>query len=73
VGHFKRYFKYTLYIIIGMNNVMSSSKDWSFNQIVADVWCFFEHISMTPTASIYSITVTARGSPSGTASTARRI
>ena len=35
VGHFKRYFKYTLYIIIGMNNVMSSSKDWPFNQILA--------------------------------------
>lgn len=35
VGHFKRYFKYTLYIIISMNIVMSSSKDWSFNQILA--------------------------------------
>ena len=27
VGHFKRYFKYTLYIIISMNIVMSTSKD----------------------------------------------
>lgn len=40
VGHFKRYFKYTLYIIIGMNNVMSSSKDWSFDQILAYLWSF---------------------------------
>ncbi len=35
VSHFKRYFKYTLYIIISMNIVMYSSKDWSFNQIMA--------------------------------------
>ena len=35
VGHFKKYFKYTLYIIISMNIVMYSSKDWSFNQIMA--------------------------------------
>ena len=40
VGHSKRYFKYTLYIVIGMNNVMSSSKDWSFNQILACLWSF---------------------------------
>ena len=40
VSHFKRYFKYTLYIIISMNIVMSSSKDWSFNQILAYLWSF---------------------------------
>ena len=40
VGHFKRYFKYTLYIIISMNIVMSTSKDWSFIQIFAYLWSF---------------------------------
>ena len=40
VGHFKRYFKYTLYIIISMNIVVYSSKDWSFNQILACLWSF---------------------------------
>ena len=40
VSHFKRYFKYTLYIIISMNIVMSSSKDWPFNQILACLWSF---------------------------------
>ena len=40
VGHFKRYFKYTLYIIISMNIVMSSSKDCSFNQNLAYLWSF---------------------------------
>ncbi len=34
VGHFKKYFKYILYIT-SMNIVMSSSKDWPFNQILA--------------------------------------
>ena len=46
VGHSKRYFKYTLYIIISVNIVMYSSKDWSFNQILAHLWSFFEHISI---------------------------
>ena len=40
VGHFKRYFKYTLYIIISMNIVMYSSKDGSFNQNLAYLWSF---------------------------------
>ena len=40
VGHFKRYFKYTLYIIISMNIVMSTSKDWPFIQIFAYLWSF---------------------------------
>ena len=40
VGHFKRYFKYTLYIIISMNIVVYSSKDWSFSQILACLWSF---------------------------------
>ena len=40
VGHSKRYFKYTLYIIISMNIVMYLSKDWSFNQILAYLWSF---------------------------------
>ena len=40
VGHFKKYFKYTLYIIISMNIVIYSSKDWSFNQILACLWSF---------------------------------
>ena len=35
VSNFKRYFKYTLYITISVNIVMSSSKDWSFSQILA--------------------------------------
>ena len=30
----------THYIIISMNIVMSSSKDWSFNQILAYLWSF---------------------------------
>ena len=46
VGHFKRYFKYTLYIIISVNIVMYSSKDWSFNQILAYLYSFFEHIGI---------------------------
>ena len=45
VGYFKRYFKYTL-IIISVNIVLYSSKDWSFNQILAYLCCFFEHISI---------------------------
>ena len=40
VGHFKKYFKYTLYIIISMNIVIYSSKDWPFNQILACLWSF---------------------------------
>ena len=40
VSYFKRYFKYTLYITISVNIVMSSSKDWSFNQILAHLWSF---------------------------------
>ena len=40
VSHSKRYFKYTLYIIISMNIVMYLSKDWSFNQILAYLWSF---------------------------------
>jgi len=33
-------FKNTLYLIISMNIVMYSSKDWSFNQILAHLWSF---------------------------------
>ena len=40
VGYFKRYFKYTLYSIRSMNIVMYSSKDWSFDQILAYLWSF---------------------------------
>ena len=40
VGYFKRYFKYTLYIIISVNIVLYSSKDWSFNQNLAYLWSF---------------------------------
>ena len=29
-----------------MNIVMYSSKDWPFNQILAYLWSFFEHISI---------------------------
>ena len=46
VSYFKWYFKYTVYIIISMNIVMSLSKDWFFNQILACLWSFFEHISI---------------------------
>jgi len=42
VGHFKRYFKYTLYIIISMNIVMYSSKDWPFIQILDNLFQIFE-------------------------------
>ena len=46
VSYFKRYFKYTLYITISVNIVLYSSKDWSFNQNLAYLWSFFEHISI---------------------------
>ena len=49
VGHFKRYFKYTLYIT-SMNIVMYSSKDWSFNQFLAYLWSF---LSISAFVSIY--------------------
>ena len=39
VGYFKRYFKYTLYII-SVNIVLYSSKNWSFNQNLAYLLSF---------------------------------
>ena len=38
---------YYIYIIyIRMISVLYSSKDWSFNQNLAYLWSFFEHISI---------------------------
>ena len=54
VGHFKRYFKYTLYIIISMNIVLCSSKDWSFNQNLAYLWSF---LSISAFVSIIFLTL----------------
>ena len=46
VDHFKKLFQIHIIYTTRINFVINPSKDWPFNQILACLWSFFEHISI---------------------------